>query len=419
MTFASVRNFLGAALAAGLAACSAGTATIPGTAPVPGGGAVGMSDNLPGRFEVVGRGPVEKTHTSDLWVFRAPDNRVYAYTGTWGGCDGCYGDRMYAWDVTDPANPVLTDSVKVDARVVNDVKVNQAGTLAVITREGASSRRNGIVVLDLADPAHPTVASEFFETVTGGVHNTFIVDSLVYAVHNGTSDIHIINIADPRNPRQVGRWGVPVSNAKSLHDIWVEDGIAYVSYWDDGLIILDVGNGIKGGTPTEPELVGQYRYRTEWRGQSYGNTHVALPYTNQAGNRYIFVGDEIFPPNASPNEQVVPGGYIHVIDASNLENPVEVAKYELPGAGAHNLWVENDTLYIAYYNGGLRAIDVSGDLRGNLRGQDREIAVLSTGDANAYVPDAPFTWGPQVFEGLVYASDFNSGLWIARLVPAN
>ena len=49
---------------------------------------------------------------------------------------------MLAWDITTPANPVLTDFVEVDARVVNDVKVN-AATVAVITREGASDRRTG------------------------------------------------------------------------------------------------------------------------------------------------------------------------------------------------------------------------------------------------------------------------------------
>ena len=37
--------------------------------------------------------------------------------------------------------------------MVNDVAVNAEGTLAIVTREGAESRRNGVVVLDLADPA--------------------------------------------------------------------------------------------------------------------------------------------------------------------------------------------------------------------------------------------------------------------------
>jgi hypothetical protein len=400
-----VRGIL--ALAVGMTAGCASAAVAPPTAALP---------DPTGSFEVVGRGPVTATHTSDIWVFRGVDGRDYAYTGTWGACQGCFGDRMYAWDVTDPANPVLTDSVMVDARVVNDVKVNASGTIGVITREGASSRRDGIIILDLADPAHPTIASNYWETLTGGVHNTFIDGDLVYAVHNGTADLHILDISDPTNPVQIGRWGVPAHPTKYLHDVWVEDGLAYLSYWDDGLIIIDVGNGIEEGTAERPEYVGQFRYRYEYQGMTYGNTHVAFPYTNSAGNRYVFVGDEIFPPDYDiQDRESAPAGYIHVLDVTDIANPVEVAEYRIPGAGPHNIWVEDDVMYVAYYNAGLRAVSVSGDLEGDLGRQGREIAALSTSDQAAFIADRPFTWGPQVYEGLVYASDHTSGLWITRL----
>jgi hypothetical protein len=399
----------GSCVLVSLAGCAAATTSAPAaTDPLP---------NPTGRFEVVGRGPVTKSHTSDLWVFRGVDGRNYAYAGTWGACSGCFGDRMYVWDVTDPANPLLTDSVMVDARVVNDVKVNAAGTLAVITREGASSRRDGIVVLDLSDPAHPSVASNYWETLTGGVHNTFIDGEIVYAVHNGTADLHIIDISDPNDPVQIGRWGVPLHPAKYLHDVYVQDGLAYLSYWDDGLIILDVGNGMKGGSPQNPEYVSQIRYRYPVGGTEYGNTHVAFPYTNAAGNRYVFLGDEIFPPEFDVNEvDTNPAGYIHVIDITNIENPVEVAEYRIPRAGPHNVWLEDDVMYVAYYNGGLRAVDVSGELRGDLGRAGREIAAFATTDEDAFVANRPMTWGPQLFEGLVYASDHTSGLWVTRLV---
>jgi hypothetical protein len=104
------------------------------------------------------------------------------------------------------------------------------------------------------------------------------------------------------------------------------------------------------------------------------------------------------------------------VDVTNVESPVEVARDEVPRAGPHNVWAEDDVLYVAYYNAGLRAVDVSGELRGDLRAQGRELAVLATSDEQTFVPDRPFTWGPQPYRGLVYASDHNSGLWIARLV---
>src|SRR5690606_28938439 len=148
---------------------------------------------------------------------------------------------------------------------------------------------------------------------------------------------------------------------------------------DDGLIIIDVGNGIEEGTPEEPEYVSQYRYRYQVQGMTYGNTHVAFPYTNAAGNRYVFVGDEIFPPDYDVQDRTTaPAGYIHVLDISDIENPLEVAEYRLPRAGPHNIWVEDDVMYIAYYNAGLRAVDVSGNLEGDLGRQGREIAALAT-----------------------------------------
>ncbi|HUF89479.1 MAG TPA: hypothetical protein VMR66_05820 [Gemmatimonadota bacterium] len=347
-------------------------------------------------LQFVGRGAVSYAHTGDLWVF---ENAAYV---------GNFGDNsLRVFDVSDPANPVMTDSIVVDARRVNDVKVNVEGGFAIMTREGASDRRNGILVLDIADPLHPTVFSEYTETVTGGVHNTFIVGDLVYAVNNGTRDMHIIDVTDRRNPREVGRWGLPNPN-KVLHDVFVKDGIAYLSYWDDGLVILDLGGAGKGGTPAEPVFVSRVYYPG-------GNTHVAWRWRD-----YVFVGDEIFPPDWDPDKPIRPTGYIRVFDVSDLENPVEVAKYEVPEAGTHNVWIEDDetTLYIGYYNAGLRAVDVSGEMRGDLYRQGREIDhYITATDENVKVPNAPMNWGAMIHEGKIYSADFNSGLWIHQWVP--
>ena len=360
------------------------------------------SRNTRRKVELVGRGPVVDVATSDLWVFEGRDGRDYAYTGThaFGG-----GQRMYAWDVTDRAAPILMDSVFVDARVVNDVKINHGATVAVITREGASNRKNGMVLLDISDPAHPTVLSEFNTELTGGVHNTWINGDVVYAVHNGTNAMHIIDISDPLNPEHIGRWEVrPGDENKNLHDIWAQDGFAYLSYWDDGLIILDVGAGIKGGTAREPKFVSQYKY-------PIGNTHTAYRYGN-----YVFVGDEIFGCDECTNG---PRGYIHVIEVTDIESPTEVARFEVPEAGAHNIWVENDLLYIAYYQGGLRVVDVSGELRGDLYAQGRQVGWFHTAarDGEGAKANAPLAWGPQVFKDHVFVSDMNSGLWVVRLDP--
>ncbi len=345
---------------------------------------------------LIGRRGPDSVSTSDLWVFTGKDGRDYAYTGTHaeGG-----GNRMYAWDVTDPANIRLTDSVVVDGRVVNDVKVNGDASWAIITREGASNRRNGIVVLDLADPAHPKILSELTDSLTAGIHNTWINGNVVYAVNDGTSAMHILDLSDPRRPRHAGRWEVrPGDTDKSLHDVWADGRYAYLSYWDDGLVILDIGAGTHGGTAVHPAFVSRISY-------PIGNTHTAY----REGN-YVFVGDEIFGCEACVNG---PRGYIHVIDVGDIEHPREVAKFDVPEAGAHNIWVENGVLYIAYYQGGLHIVDVSGELRGDLYRQGRQIGWYYTAATEqALRPNAPMAWGPQLFKGNVFMSDMNSGLWV-------
>ena len=115
---------------------------------------------------------------------------------------------------------------------------------------------------------------------------------------------------------------------------------------------------------------------------------------------------------------IEPAGYLHFMDMTDPENPKEVARYEVPEAGSHNFWVQDDKLYIGYYNGGLRVVDLSGDLMGNLYNQGREIAVYKPYDANGYIPNAPFIWGAQPYKGHVFFSDYNSGLYAVQLAPA-
>ena len=76
-------------------------------------------------------------------------------------------------------------------------------------------------------------------------------------------------------------------------------------------------------------------------------------------------------------------------------------------------------LYIGYYNGGLRVVDISGDLVGDLYRQGREIAWFMPYDKDSIVKNAPMVWGAQPYKGLVYLADHNSGLWAVRLTSGD
>jgi hypothetical protein len=60
-------------------------------------------------------------------------------------------------------------------------------------------------------------------------------------------------------------------------------------------------------------------------------------------------------------------------------------------------------------------VDLSGELMGDLYRQGREIASFQSHDADGYVENEPMVWGAQTHKGLIYASDFNSGLWVLQL----
>ncbi len=369
-------------------------------------------------IELVGHGRVKDRATSDLWVWEAPNGRDYAMTGTHSAAG-----HAYIWDVTDPENLDIVDVVRVDARTVNDVKISEDGATAVISREGASNRRNGLVILDVSDPSTGVrKLAEYDDQLTGGVHNTFIHAGHVYALSGGRR-FDIINIEDPSVPHRVGSFALD-NPARSIHDVWVVDGIAYSANWSDGVAVIDVGGAGKGGTPQDPKLVGQFPFPTGWN-------HAVYPYRSvSTGKFYIFAGDEAARTGRySPLAEIgtgTPGyddeptrwrGWIHILEwDENFEAPPRlVGRYEVPEAGSHNIWIEDDVMYVAFYNGGLRVVDVSGELLGNLYRQGREIARFLPLDPEGFLPNAPQVWGAQPHKGIIYFSDRNSGLWAVKL----
>ena len=365
---------------------------------------------------VTGRGSITHVHTSDLWPWSAKNGRDYTLVGTWGG-DGW----AYVFDITDLANPVKTDSIQIDARVINDVTVSPDGRWGALSREGASNRVNGVVLLDLADPAHPKVASSFSEELTGGVHNMFATNDRLYAISNGDKYV-IIDVSDLAAPMRVGEYDHPNSR---IHDVWVHDGIAYSSEWGTGVVVVDVGNGKYGGTEQKPALINTYPTTS-------GATHEIFPYFQKAtGKVYLFLGDEIMSRrgrvwegtnylqniNAKGGPPQTSAGYTHIIDFTDPKDPKNIAKYHQEEFGSHDIIVEDDILYQAYYDGGLRVVDVSGELLGNLAEQRREIAVFKPFDPEGYTANASFVMNAMPWKGHILFTDFNSGLWAAKLEP--
>jgi hypothetical protein len=385
---------------------------------VAGTGAVVVTERVDGRhLEQVGVARLPKgVQGAELWPF---GNTLYLAT---------IAGLVYVYDISSPAAPRLTDSLVTDARLINDVSVSADGKVGVLTREGASDRKNGLVFFDTSNPLHPKVVSEYTTTLTGGVHSAFIDGHYVYATSDATGSLRIIDFADPRNPREVGRYELPregvrdyevefltLSPQRYLHDVYVRDGLAYLAYWRDGVVILDVGKGIRGGSPTRPVLVSQYNYN---HAALYPPGFIAGTHAVFVSGNHLFLGDESYPGTAdlaSP-EQFATRGILQVLDISDPVHPRKVAEYDPHEFGVHNVWAQDGLLYIGGYNGGVRILDVSGELLGELGEQGRLVGSLYTGAIDGFRPNQALTWSAIPHNGYVFASDINTGLWVAKLV---
>ena len=339
-----------------------------------------------------------------------------AYTTTWS--NPTTQSAFYIWDVSGNA-PTLVDSVLVDnARTLGDIVVSDDGTLLVVaTEQGLGS----IVIYSLANPRKPVLLSRFSNANTVlGVHTAEIgrVNGKLYGFlcidpsGGVAAQIVIADLSDPANPVQI--YQKTIGNPY-VHDTFLRDGLLFLALWNDGVAIWDVGGGTLGGSPSAPREIG--RVRTV-NGEAHNVWWFKDPLSGSS--KYAFIGEE--GPGSVGATSV---GDIHVVDVSDMTAPKEVAFYSVLGAGTHNFSVDepNGILYAAYYNGGVRAIDVRGELgtctdaqKGSpanstavfcdLRKEGRELGIGLLDQGNPV-----YVWGVQYLNGALYASDMLNGIW--------
>jgi hypothetical protein len=295
-----------------------------------------------GQYEVNVEG-----HTSDVWA-----HGNYAYLGSFSSplCSfDLTGIRII--DISDPKNPTLAAFIKdKQGTRTNDVKAaslntsHWSGDILVSTNEGCGislprlnsdgnagkprSGQGGINIYDITNPTNPSALKQNFLPKANGIHNTYIWEdgagnAYLLAVDDvAARDVIVVDITKPQSPKEIARTGAldwPADIAAEvegpavfLHDVWVQDGIAYLSYWDAGLVLLDVSD------PANPVFLGDSTYpNSDLSGlPPEGNGHVAVP--NADGSLVIF-GDE---------DQSKAAPFLNsTIDASSATNKIGVALF--------------------------------------------------------------------------------------------
>ncbi|MFD1644283.1 LVIVD repeat-containing protein [Haloarchaeobius litoreus] len=289
-------------------------------------------------------------------------------------------------DVSDPANPtVLAEERPIEtgggssAREILDIKVDGDKLLVPTAAQGGGPL--GFFLYDVSDPAEPTRIGDFFDTPHGN-HNSFIEDDVVYLTGN-TQQSAYLNMIDVSGEafEQLGRWspsqdldaGWGEVLGKVLHDMYVQDGMAYCAYWDAGTFVVDVSD------PTDPEFVvriGDYAFQDlrEWKG-----SRASTDYTEPRGNaHYVEVNDDASIlgvgretwDTQTDDDHGGPAG-ISLYDISDPTSPTHLSTIEppMPADGdttrsgtwttSHNFQFVGDRLYTSWYQGGVKVFDVS------------------------------------------------------------
>jgi choice-of-anchor B domain-containing protein len=305
--------------------------------------------------------------------------------GIWGYADarGEYalvaaGSSLRVVDVTDPAHPVLATTVPAIGADLKEVKtykhyaycVNQFGPLQIV---------------DLSDPYHAFTAGGYQSDRVPGSHNVWITeDGFAYLAMQGAGmgELRILDLADPLHPVERGSHVVPAQGGlTSCHDVYVRGDTCYASWFNGGLLLLDVSN------------------------KDFISTLLTITYPQQATHnawptvdgRYVCTTDERT------------GGHLMIWDLGGRFSVDLAAEYTAASSAIiHNVHLKGPRAYISYYTAGVRILDLA---------DPRHPVEIGAFDTSRYqAPRFLGCWGvyPYTASGLVYASDIESGLFVLQ-----
>jgi hypothetical protein len=340
---------------------------------------------------------------------------------------GDFGVGTSVVDVTDPARPHVLRQIPVP-KGTHSHKVQLADGLLLANHEQYPYRVGvpesaGLVVYDVSRADDPRRIG--FLPIDGlGVHRIWWAGgryAYASAREKGFRNrfLIVVDLADPSRPRLASRWWwpgqredgadrLPEDSDVGAHHVIVRGDRAYGGYFDAGVVIFRVH------ADGSLELVSSLSWAAEAGGHPH--THTALP----LGDRNLLVvTDEAIEPNCEGARKDV-----HLVDIADERRPREISRFPVPQGdyctrglrfGPHNLHenrpgtYESDRfVYVTYFNAGLRVYDTADPRR------PKEIA--------AYVPEPP-PGQPAIqlndvlvdADGLIFVTDrVRGGLYVLR-----
>jgi len=287
----------------------------------------------------------------------------------------------------------------------------------------------GLAVYDISKPETPRQIG-FMPVQGGGIHRAWYTGgrwAYVSVLLVGFTEYMFmtLDMIDPAHPREAGRWWIPGMNLAAgeapswpaarrygLHHAIIHGDTAYAAWRDAGMVVLDIADRAK------PKLI----VHRNWSPPFGGGTHNCLPLPDR---ELLVVLDEAVLDHQEDGLKL-----IWVFDNRVPDNPVSIstfptpdeADYKAKGAhfGPHNIhenrpgsFISSQLIFATYQNAGIRVFDMSD--------------AFVPKEVGALVPPQPKTLAdtrpnrPRVIQsadvfvdtkGLIYATDYNAGLYI-------
>jgi len=222
---------------------------------------------------------------------------------------------MQILNMADPTHPVETGFYDSEQRTVNAIAWQ--GNYAYLNAGDGGMGKTHFV--DIANPPTPHYAGEYVGESGSVAYDINVSGDYAYLVKE---NLDIINIATPSTPTYIGNYEV----RNSLHSVAVSGKYAYTG--DNRLLIIDITN------PANPTLTGSL---------SVGNSsNLIYDIVIADGYAYLAVQDS----------------GLHVVNIADPQNPVEVARYTLPGT-LNSVAVAGNTVYVTAETAGIYIFSVT------------------------------------------------------------
>ncbi|HVY98708.1 MAG TPA: hypothetical protein VHA35_04360 [Dongiaceae bacterium] len=286
----------------------------------------------------------------------------------------------------------------------------------------------GMAVYDISKAGQPRQIG-FMPVAGGGIHRIWYTGGKVAyasALLDGFTDYIFITIdmSDPTKPRELGRYWLPGMNQAAgekpdenarragLHHATVSGTTAYGAWRDAGMVLIDVAD------PKQPGL----KVHRNWSPPFGGGTHNVLALPNR---QLMVVLDEAVLDHQEDGLKL-----IWLFDIREPSNPISISTFPTPAEadyvgkgghfGPHNIYenrpdglVSEERIFATYQNAGIRVFDIRNQYR------PEEIAAFVPPTPERLVDPRPnrtkVIQNCDVYvdrQGLVYANDYNGGLYI-------